>query len=146
MRLGDAIVGGRGAAHESMFSDRVMTFRHLRESPNSGGASRAGPGGGAHTRDGAAGRADARRLRVCHTRVRVGGPSAFGQLLTGSHRSERVGACTDCRRYWGRFRADEIDEQEVAAVNNQLVASVGTCSVMGTASTMACLAHDQLYL
>jgi dihydroxy-acid dehydratase len=64
-----------------------------------------------------------------------------GSMLTGSHRSERVGACTDCRRYWGRFRAEEIDEQEVAAVNNQLVASVGTCSVMGTASTMACLAE-----
>ena len=64
-----------------------------------------------------------------------------GSMLTGSHRSERVGACTDCRRYWGRFRAEEIDEHEVAAVNNQLVASVGTCSVMGTASTMACLAE-----
>ena len=56
-----------------------------------------------------------------------------GSMLTGSHRSERVGACTDCRRYWGKFRAEEIDEQEIAAVNNQLVASVGTCSVMGTA-------------
>ncbi len=64
-----------------------------------------------------------------------------GSMLTGSHRGERVGACTDCRRYWGRFRAGEIDEMEVAAVNNQLVASVGTCSVMGTASTMACIAE-----
>ena len=64
-----------------------------------------------------------------------------GSMLTGSHRGERVGACTDCRRYWGRFRAGEIDAAEVAAVNNQLVASVGTCSVMGTASTMACIAE-----
>ncbi len=64
-----------------------------------------------------------------------------GSMLTGSHRSKRVGACTDCRRYWARFRAEEIDAEEVAAVNNQLVASVGTCSVMGTASTMACLAE-----
>jgi dihydroxy-acid dehydratase len=64
-----------------------------------------------------------------------------GSMLTGSHRGERVGACTDCRRYWARFRAEEIDEQEVAAVNDQLVASVGTCSVMGTASTMACVAE-----
>ena len=64
-----------------------------------------------------------------------------GSMLTGSHRSERVGACTDCRRYWARYRADEIDEQEIADVNNQLVASVGTCSVMGTASTMACIAE-----
>ena len=64
-----------------------------------------------------------------------------GSMLTGSHRSERVGACTDCRRYWGKFRAGEIDEQEKDDVNNQLVASVGTCSVMGTASTMACIAE-----
>ncbi len=62
-----------------------------------------------------------------------------GSMLTGSYKSERVGACTDCRRYWAKFRADEISEEEVAQVNNQLVASVGTCSVMGTASTMACL-------
>lgn len=64
-----------------------------------------------------------------------------GSMLTGSHRGERVGACTDCRRYWGKFRAGEIDAEETAAVNNQLVASVGTCSVMGTASTMACVAE-----
>ncbi|MDP3799641.1 MAG: IlvD/Edd family dehydratase [Polaromonas sp.] len=64
-----------------------------------------------------------------------------GSMLTGSHRGERVGACTDCRRYWGKFRAGEIDAEEAADVNNQLVASVGTCSVMGTASTMACIAE-----
>ena len=64
-----------------------------------------------------------------------------GSMLTGSHRSERVGACTDCRRYWGKFRAEEIDAEEIAEVNGQLVASVGTCSVMGTASTMACIAE-----
>jgi dihydroxy-acid dehydratase len=64
-----------------------------------------------------------------------------GSMLTGSHRGERVGACTDCRRFWANFRGDEIDEQEIGDVNNQLVASVGTCSVMGTASTMACIAE-----
>src|SRR5450631_4113682 len=62
-----------------------------------------------------------------------------GSMLTGSHRGERVGACTDCRRYWGRYRADEIYADEIADVNSQIVASVGTCSVMGTASTMACV-------
>ncbi|MBG9388337.1 IlvD/Edd family dehydratase [Caenimonas aquaedulcis] len=64
-----------------------------------------------------------------------------GSMLTGSHRGEVVGACTDCRRYWGKFRAEEIDDTEIADVNNQLVPSVGTCSVMGTASTMACVAE-----
>ncbi len=64
-----------------------------------------------------------------------------GSMLTGSHRGERVGACTDCRRYWARYRADEIDAEEIGDVNRQLVPSVGTCSVMGTASTMACVAE-----
>lgn len=64
-----------------------------------------------------------------------------GAMLTGSHRGEVVGACTDCRRYWGRYRAEEIDSAEIEEVNNRLVPSVGTCSVMGTASTMACIAE-----
>ena len=64
-----------------------------------------------------------------------------GSMLTGSHQGTRVGACTDCRRYWGHYRAEEIDADEISRVNNQLVASVGTCSVMGTASTMACVAE-----
>src|SRR5881392_3965741 len=64
-----------------------------------------------------------------------------GSMLTGSHEGVRVGACTDCRRYWGHYRAEEIDADEIQRVNDQLVASVGTCSVMGTASTMACVAE-----
>jgi dihydroxy-acid dehydratase len=64
-----------------------------------------------------------------------------GSMLTGAHRGVRVGACTDCRRFWGNFRAGEIDAAEIAEVGSELVASVGTCSVMGTASTMACIAE-----
>ncbi|WP_247828298.1 IlvD/Edd family dehydratase [Arthrobacter antioxidans] len=62
-----------------------------------------------------------------------------GSMLTGGHRGQRVGACTDCRAFWGKFRSGEIDRQEIDDVNSRLVGSVGTCSVMGTASTMACL-------
>ena len=62
-----------------------------------------------------------------------------GPMATGSHRGERLGACTDCRRIWGRFRASEIDANELGEINDRLVSSVGTCTVMGTASTMACL-------
>ncbi len=64
-----------------------------------------------------------------------------GPMATGSHRGERLGACTDCRRIWGRFRASEIDPGEVTEINDRLVSSIGTCTVMGTASTMACLAE-----
>ncbi len=60
-----------------------------------------------------------------------------GPMLSSSHRGERVGACTDCRRFWAGYRAGDIDDQEISEVNDQLVPSVGTCGVMGTASTMA---------
>ena len=62
-----------------------------------------------------------------------------GPMMAGSHRGERLGACTDCRRYWGMFRAGEIDEAETEEVSGKLAPTAGTCMVMGTASTMACM-------
>src|ERR1700744_1147852 len=62
-----------------------------------------------------------------------------GPMVVGHHRGEVLGACTDCRRLWGKHRAGEIDEVEIEAVSNRLTPSVGTCMVMGTASTMACV-------
>ncbi|MBK4735082.1 IlvD/Edd family dehydratase [Noviherbaspirillum pedocola] len=62
-----------------------------------------------------------------------------GPMLVGAYEGERVGACTDCRRYWARFRAGDIGAEAINEVNSRLVPSVGTCSVMGTASTMACV-------
>ena len=64
-----------------------------------------------------------------------------GPMLTGDHEGERVGACTDCRRFWARYRAGELDEQQIADVSQSLCPVAGTCMVMGTASTMACLAE-----
>jgi dihydroxy-acid dehydratase len=55
-----------------------------------------------------------------------------GPMVTGSHRGTRVGACTDCRGYWGRYRAGEMDIEEIGQVGNELVPSAGTCGVMGT--------------
>ena len=60
-----------------------------------------------------------------------------GPMITGSHRGERLGACTDCRRLWGQHRAGEIDEREIEEINGKLAPGAGTCIVMGTASTMA---------
>ena len=62
-----------------------------------------------------------------------------GPMVVGHHKGEVLGACTDCRRLWAKFRAGEIDEAEIEAVNGRLAPSVGTCMVMGTASTMACI-------
>jgi len=64
-----------------------------------------------------------------------------GPMMTGRHRGVRLGACTDCRGYWAKFRAGTIDADELAAVEGELAVTAGTCAVMGTASTMACIAE-----
>lgn len=64
-----------------------------------------------------------------------------GPMMTGRHRGERLGACTDCRRFWAKYRAGEVDADEIAAVEGRLATTAGTCAVMGTASTMACIAE-----
>jgi dihydroxy-acid dehydratase len=62
-----------------------------------------------------------------------------GPMVVGHHKGEVLGACTDCRRLWSAHRAGEIDAVEIETVNSRLAPSVGTCMVMGTASTMACI-------
>ena len=64
-----------------------------------------------------------------------------GPMMTGRYKGERLGACTDCRRFWARYRGGEIDQAEIAAVEGNLATTAGTCAVMGTASTMACVAE-----
>ena len=64
----------------------------------------------------------------------VGGP-----MMTGRHQGERLGACTDCRRFWAKYRAGAIAEKEINQVEGNLATTAGTCAVMGTASTMACI-------
>ena len=62
-----------------------------------------------------------------------------GPMLTRTHRGERLGACTDCRRFWAKFRAGEVEAKELDSINERLAPTAGTCMVMGTASTMACV-------
>jgi dihydroxy-acid dehydratase len=64
-----------------------------------------------------------------------------GPMMTGRHRGARLGACTDCRSFWGKYRAGSIDDAEIADVEGRLAVTAGTCAVMGTASTMACIAE-----
>ncbi len=66
----------------------------------------------------------------------VGGP-----MSTSHYRGERLGACTDCRRYWARYRAGEVSETQIKDVEGRLATTAGSCAVMGTASTMACIAE-----
>ena len=64
-----------------------------------------------------------------------------GPMMTDRSRGERLGACTDCRRFWARFRGGEIDANQIAQIGEHLATTAGTCPVMGTASTMAGLAE-----
>jgi dihydroxy-acid dehydratase len=69
-------------------------------------------------------------------------PSVFcvtGAMRTGDWRGNRVGACTDCRRYYSSFRGDEISEPDLEEIQQVLCSTPGTCMVMGSASTIACL-------
>jgi dihydroxy-acid dehydratase len=62
-----------------------------------------------------------------------------GPMMTGRYRGERLGACTDCRRFWAQYRAGKVSDTEITDIEGRLATTAGTCAVMGTASTMACL-------
>ena len=62
-----------------------------------------------------------------------------GPMLVGHHKGDEVGACTDCRRFWSEHRAGRSGAAEMEQISSRLAPSVGTCGVMGTASTMACI-------
>jgi dihydroxy-acid dehydratase len=64
----------------------------------------------------------------------IGGP-----MMTGRYNGERLGACTDCRRFWAEHRAGKISDEEISVVEGRLATTAGSCAVMGTASTMACI-------
>jgi len=64
-----------------------------------------------------------------------------GPMMTGRYHGERLGACTDCRRYWAQYRAGKVSDDEIYVVEGNLATTAGTCAVMGTASTMACIAE-----
>ena len=66
----------------------------------------------------------------------IGGP-----MMTSKYRGERLGACTDCRRFWAEYRSGSITERDILEVESKLATTAGTCAVMGTASTMACVAE-----
>jgi dihydroxy-acid dehydratase len=66
----------------------------------------------------------------------IGGP-----MMTSRWGEERLGACTDCRRFWGKFRAGEVSKDQINDIEGRLATTTGTCAVMGTASTMACIAE-----
>jgi dihydroxy-acid dehydratase len=63
-----------------------------------------------------------------------------GPMLATQFQGERLSACTDCRRYWAQYRAGRVSEERIGEIAGRLATTAGTCGVMGTASTMACIA------
>jgi dihydroxy-acid dehydratase len=64
-----------------------------------------------------------------------------GPMMPTSFQGERLGACTDCRRFWALHRAGKVDSTEIQTIEGNLATTAGTCAVMGTASTMASIAE-----
>jgi len=64
-----------------------------------------------------------------------------GPMLAAPFQGERLSACTDCRRYWAAYRAGTVTGERIGEIEGRLATTAGTCGVMGTASTMACLAE-----
>ncbi|MCD6041410.1 MAG: dihydroxy-acid dehydratase [Burkholderiales bacterium] len=64
-----------------------------------------------------------------------------GPMMPTSFQGERLGACTDCRRFWAMHRAGKVNAAEIEVVEGNLATTAGTCAVMGTASTMASIAE-----
>jgi dihydroxy-acid dehydratase len=64
-----------------------------------------------------------------------------GPMMTSRYHGERLGACTDCRRFWAKYRAGEVSNDEIQEIEGNLATTAGTCAVMGTASTMASIAE-----
>lgn len=62
-----------------------------------------------------------------------------GPMSANRYQGERLAACTDCRRYWARYRAGDVSDERIQEIEGSLAVTAGTCGVMGTASTMACL-------
>ncbi len=62
-----------------------------------------------------------------------------GPMLATPFQGERLSACTDCRRYWAAYRAGTVTGERIAQIEGRLATTAGTCGVMGTASTMACI-------
>jgi dihydroxy-acid dehydratase len=64
-----------------------------------------------------------------------------GPMMSARYRGERLGACTDCRRFWAAYRRGEVDAEQISRIEGNLATTAGTCAVMGTASTMASIAE-----
>jgi len=50
----------------------------------------------------------------------IGGP-----MMSGRWEGERLGACTDCRRFWARYRAGQMSKEEIEGIESRLATTAG---------------------
>src|SRR4051812_49542639 len=60
-----------------------------------------------------------------------------GPMMPTSFRGERLGACTDCRRFWAMHRAGKVDEAGIGEGEGKLATTPRAGAGVGTAPTLA---------
>src|SRR5437763_1013764 len=51
-----------------------------------------------------------------------------GPMLPMPYHGERLGACTDCRRFWAKYRAGGVTSAEIQEIEGNLAASAPCCA------------------
>jgi L-arabonate dehydrase len=64
-----------------------------------------------------------------------------GPMLAGNWRNQVLGSGTDGRKLFELYRAGKLTDEELNEIEGCIARTVGHCTVMGTASTMACMAE-----
>src|SRR5664279_4455694 len=64
-----------------------------------------------------------------------------GPMLTGHYKGKKIGT-TDVWRYYDDLRVGKMEEEEFISIEAAMCRSRGSCAVMGTASTMACMVES----
>lgn len=64
-----------------------------------------------------------------------------GPMLAGNWRGTPLGSGTDGRKLFDLHRAGKLTDEELCEIESCIARSTGHCTVMGTASTMACMAE-----
>ena len=65
-----------------------------------------------------------------------------GPMYAGHYRHHRNITLSDMREYIGAVQVGEMGSEELAQLEKRALPSLGTCSMMGTANTMACVAES----
>ena len=54
-------------------------------------------------------------------------------MMPMSFHGERLGACTDCRRFWAKFRGGEVSASEINEIEGNLATTAGSTTTLSPA-------------